>query len=535
MKKAIKTFLIIVLVGAAVFGGLWYLKSRNGAVNENGTTNGGGITLRDFFPFGSDTKVTDEEPLTPSTETKDEEPATSVAKEQNLVQISGNPVAGFGFAMVNVAPDGNAVAKEYVTVKAGITFTKDLARGSKDNQVKELQKLFNQCEELQLAVSGVGSVGKETTSFDEKTENSLKIFQTMFRNIDPATNAPLDPSGKVDAQTRAKLNTPFDCTKPSVDPKVEQKDALRFVQKATGHVYETLVENTNIAKITNTTIPRVQEAVFIPNTNSVILRYLDDKTKAIQSFLGTIADHTIGKDTGQTELKGTFLEENILDLSASPSNGKLFSLSEFNNGTVGDVSTPGQNKTTQVFSSPFTEWKSQYINANTVVLTTKASSRVAGYAYVVNTDTKSFSKLIGGIAGLTTLVNPNKTKFVYGNTVGIAPAFTLFDQTKNSRLVLPTTTLPSKCVWKDTDILYCGVPTYMPDGQYPDDWYQGLVSFSDKIWLIDTKNGTSTIISDPLDEVGQDIDVVSPKLDSAGDKLFFINKKDSSLWELKLN
>ena len=149
MKKAIKTFLIIVLVGAAVFGGLWYLKSRNGAVNENGTTNGGGITLRDFFPFGSDTKVTDEEPLTPSTETKDEEPAASVAKEQNLVQISGNPVAGFGFAMVNVAPDGNAVAKEYVTVKAGITFTKDLARDSKDNQVKELQKLFNQCEELQ--------------------------------------------------------------------------------------------------------------------------------------------------------------------------------------------------------------------------------------------------------------------------------------------------------------------------------------------------------------------------------------------------
>ena len=65
----------------------------------------------------------------------------------------------------------------------------------------------------------------------------------------------------------------------------------------------------------------------------------------------------------------------------------------------------------------------------------------------------------------------------------------------------------------------------MPDGQYPDDWYQGLASFSDKIWLIDIKNGTSTIISDPLDEVGQDIDVVSPKFDSAGDKLFFINKK----------
>ena len=54
-----------------MFGNLWYLKSRNGAVNENGTTNGGGITyFATFSPFGSDTKVTDEEPLTPSTETK---------------------------------------------------------------------------------------------------------------------------------------------------------------------------------------------------------------------------------------------------------------------------------------------------------------------------------------------------------------------------------------------------------------------------------------------------------------------------------
>ena len=45
----------------------------------------------------------------------------------------------------------------------------------------------------------------------------------MFRNIDPATNAH-SPSGKVDAQTRGETEySSLTATKPSVDPKVEQK------------------------------------------------------------------------------------------------------------------------------------------------------------------------------------------------------------------------------------------------------------------------------------------------------------------------
>lgn len=533
MKKALIIIVILIVVGAAGFGGLLYLKGKNSTTDTGEPTQGGsGITLRDFFPFGSNTKVDENEtPLTPDITPAETDTNTTPSKEQKLIQISGNPVAGFGFAQVDVMPGQVQEDKEVVTAQTTFVFKKDLAIKTKNTDVKELQKLFNQCGELQIAPSGVGSPGKESTTFDLATENAVKIFQRIFFIFDEATQ---EPTGKVDAATREKLNTPFQCTKPVPPPQITKKEVVRYAEKATGRIYETLLDSPSVEKVTTTTIPRVHEAIFVPGSETVVMRYLNQDTKAIQTFAGTVPTHTIGVENTNTELKGTFLPENILSFVKGDA-GRTFYLTRFDGGVNGDVFMPTQNKTTSVFKSPFSEWKPQFVNTNTVLLTTKASSAVPGYAYMLDIDKKTTSKILGPINGLTTLMSPDKNHVLYSATVGGIVTFNDYNRTKQTRTTFPFITLPAKCVFATNTIAYCGVPTVMANGGYPDVWYQGIVSFSDVIWKIDFETGTNTLIETPTESVGQDIDATSLALDSTGTKLFFINKKDSSLWSLKLN
>lgn len=78
------------------------------------------------------------------------------------------------------------------------TFTKDLKLGSRDAEVKNLQKVLNASVDTQVAVSGVGSLGKETTYFGGLTKAAVIKYQTK-NDISPA-------AGYVGRITRAKLN-----------------------------------------------------------------------------------------------------------------------------------------------------------------------------------------------------------------------------------------------------------------------------------------------------------------------------------------
>ena len=78
------------------------------------------------------------------------------------------------------------------------------------------------------------------------------------------------------------------------------------------------------------------------------------------------------------------------------------------------------------------------------------------------------------------------------------------------------------------------MPKSENQGQYPDSWYQGEVSFSDAIWKIDVASGNTTMVSDPASINSEEVDGVRLSLDDNQNFLFFMNKKDSYLWELNL-
>lgn len=348
------------------------------------------------------------------------------------------------------------------------------------------------------------------------------FMKERFKDVVAPNLAVSPPSGGETAKS----------TKPVV-PATEFIPALRYVNKATGNIYQTFADKIDERKFSSTVILKVYEAFFGDKGESVVMRYLKGDNKTIETFVGTLQKEYLGADSiGTNDVTGSFLPENISDVSVSSDTSKIFYLFDTGDSAAGVAFTLQTNTKIQVFDSPFTEWLSSWPNSKMITVTTKPSANVLGYMYAINPDNKNFDKILGDINGLTTLASPDGKMVLYADNNLTLNVFTI--ETGNSNL-LGIKTLPEKCVWgMASDVVYCAVPNFIDRGQYPDSWYQGEVSFSDQIWKIDIASGNTTLVSDPVSISGEEVDGIKLTLDEGQNYLFFVNKKDSYLWELSL-
>ena len=161
---------------------------------------------------------------------------------------------------------------------------------------------------------------------------------------------------------------------------------------------------------------------------------------------------------------------------------------------------------------------------------------VDGFAYTLDAITGALQKLIGGVKGLTTRPSADMTSVLYSRGLQNRVDAFLLNVKTGATENFPVATLSEKCAWgkKAPKVVYCGVPESLPQGAFPDDWYQGRVSFSDALWRIDTETNTPERLSFPEIDIKESIDAIEPFLSTDDGFLFFINKKDSSLWSLRI-
>ncbi len=312
---------------------------------------------------------------------------------------------------------------------------------------------------------------------------------------------------------------------------------VRYLEKEVGRVFDIDMSiPSSKTKITNTTIPKVYSAVFGKNGTDVLLRYLDDNS-SIQTYHASIPVATSTEAiTEGVPLKGTFLAENIRDVSVSPQNSRLFSLLSSGDSAVGVISEFNGSKKSQIFDSPFAEWLSSFPNEKTILLVTKPSFAITGSAYKLDSRSGSFQKIYGGAFGLTALLSPDEKNLLVSRIEGVFPVVGLYNIKDGKFMSMGLKTIADKCLWATNIIIYCGVPNTIPPANsgYPDAWYQGVVSFSDSIWKIDVEILSTELVSSISQVSKENVDAVNLSVDKNKNYLFFLNKRDSSLWSLRL-
>src|SRR3989344_4376616 len=315
--------------------------------------------------------------------------------------------------------------------------------------------------------------------------------------------------------------------------------AVRYIERGLGHIYETQLSTYTKSRIVNETRSRIGEAIWGNGGKSVVVRFVDDSEGgAIKTNVVNIGSSTISfaRGTSTESISTGFLktEEVLLPYYipfmavAEDGADKLFYLE----GGIGTTATFKDTSVSKIFSSAFTEWLPQFPNQKLVPLTTRPSATVPGHMFFLNTGTKAVTKIIGGINGLTTLTSRDGKIVLYSETKGGAPELSTYDVAKNEFHSLYLQTLPEKCVWsvKKSTVVYCAVPQTLPNASYPDQWYQGLVSFSDELWEIDTKTFVTRKIMTPRTLGAPGLDMTGLAISSDDSYLIFINKVSSTPW-----
>lgn len=307
---------------------------------------------------------------------------------------------------------------------------------------------------------------------------------------------------------------------------------VRYIERGLGHVYETNLSDLQESQVSIETMPGIQDAVWSSDGTYVATRRSSDTdAAAIETYALKLP---LPGESSVNEASGVFLPPNIVSFSAFGND--IFYLVKTSSGVVGNISSFEGTNRRQIFSSPFTEWLTSWPTRTTLLLSTKPSSGVVGHIYTLGVSSGTFSRKVANVPGITGIGNKNLSKILYlegdkGYTMH------LFDTATNQAVPFNFFTMPEKCAWSNTEavVVYCALPDSVPPGTYPDDWYQGVVSFSDSLWRIDSETGNSVRILGLSDQDGAPMDAINLSLDEEDRTVSFINKRDGLPWRVLLD
>ncbi len=311
---------------------------------------------------------------------------------------------------------------------------------------------------------------------------------------------------------------------------------IRFVEKGTGNVYEARSDSDKVERLTNTTIPKIIRAFWLPNGNGFLAQTIIPETEMVETNFVKLSKSTSTSTEVLTPYNTTIskLPTDIKELSIKPDGTKVFYYQITQTGSDWFISNIDGTSSTKVYSSKLIEWVPNWISPNSVIMQTKSSAASLGYAYTFDLNTKNLKKVVGGAVGLSIISTPKHPSYLISVGGGLP---TLNYVAKDGISTnLSKNTLAEKCVWgnKDVNFVFCAIPQNIPSSIYPDSWYKGLTNTEDSIIKINITDNIYYLTSDLSQESKQKIDVVDPQISPDDSHLIFRNKLDGYLWVLRI-
>lgn len=303
---------------------------------------------------------------------------------------------------------------------------------------------------------------------------------------------------------------------------VEDSDTkIRYVEKGTGHLYEINTKESTENQISLTTIPKIAEAVFSPDGETVVLTSYEGYEKKVT--LGTL-------DKKNQSLSLVTLPQNAENISFL--NDKILYFSVENSvGTKGYSYAISSLAQTEVFTLTLTNLIVSWGDGQSgITIETKPTASQEGYAYTISKNILTPKKAKG--YGLSILSDKTRTiASTIEDTVYVSTLYGTASETKQ-----PILMLKKKCVFDSTndDVVWCASPLAPPSASYLENWYKGTITSEDYLWYVDLSSQSAQLILDFKKLSGKVIDVASMGSTEDGRSLIFTNKVDQTLWMYKV-
>lgn len=363
--------------------------------------------------------------------------------------------------------------------------------------------------------SGIPGTGKTTSSSSKSnsTTGTPKIISPRLVKISEGPVA----SGEVVIDTPATKMS-------SSSPAVAGETVVNYIERQSGNVFTYKTHAGVITRTNNQTVPGIESASWLPNASFAFVRYLSGDD------FSTINTYALpGSGAG-----GFFLPQNLSDIAVSSTS--LLVLASGVNGSIASLEHLDGTHISQLFTSPLTSLRISFAGKSQYLAFTKPSATLSGDAFLVGS-TGHFFRVAGPLNGLVALASPTgKWLLVSYTSDANAMQMELVNTVTGDTIPLPVGTIADKCVWTaDEATIYCGVPVSpSSDNVYPDDWYQGVVHFSDRIWKIDVSGRYAQLVLDFPSETKDVLDAESLSVNPSNTELIFVNKNDGSLWGYQL-
>ncbi len=323
-----------------------------------------------------------------------------------------------------------------------------------------------------------------------------------------AVDVKLLPDGTIATSTKAASTTP--------------DVAIEYLERESGNIFTYLAGKGTLTRVSNRTFPGIEQATWLPDGSATLAQYLSGTDFSIINTYELPVDGN----------GGFFLPQGLAGVSTASSS--ILQLASGVNGSIATVEKADGSKTAQAFTTLLSMLRTSFAGLGYAAFT-KPSSSLDGYAYLID-KSGHFSTIAGPLPGLTALTSPSGAWMLVSWVTNGSFNMELVNTKTHATTPLPVATIADKCAWTaDESAIYCGIPVNPPDNYaYPDDWYQGAISFSDRIWKIDVTGRFAQLALDFSSQTNSPLDAEALTIDRANQQLVFVNKNDGSLWSFQL-
>jgi len=313
---------------------------------------------------------------------------------------------------------------------------------------------------------------------------------------------------------------------PVIGPAIDNK-TVKYYLASNGNVYKSDLDGTDKTRISSAILPNLIKILWSPDRNKVIAVFEEN---------GLLKKYSYDYSTGIS----TLLNRKIRWLSWSPTQNKIAyqyydSQTEDNNIAIAN---PDGSQWTNVLQTRMKNLIVEWPASQLISIRTKPSGLAQSVIYTINLIDGDFKKILNETYGFTVLWSPLGNKFLFSETdaQGKNLKLKMADLDKQTTKELDIVTLPEKCVWsKDNRTIFCAAPKSIPAHiTLPDDYYKGIISFSDDFWQFNLDTQEKTQILKEENEEALAYDAKELLLSPLEDYLLFVNKKDGLLYSLGL-